>query len=369
MYKLAVLVVVLGCVTLAGATAFTPGNLAVVRIGDGSAALTSAAQPVFINEYDLSGNFVQALAMPTSVGPWGRRLTNSGTATSEGFLTRSVDGFYLTLAGYDAALGTASVAGTTSAAVNRVVGVLDLLGTIDTLTALGDAYNTNNIRSAVTTGDGRIWTSGTGSPTTSASVRFTNLGGTTSVQLSTMLTNTRVVNIYDGQLYTSSASSTYHGVSVVGIGLPDTGGQTVTLLPGFPSTSGPSPYDFYFASADTLYVADDRTPANGGGIQKWQLISGTWTLLYTLTDGVSGCRGLTGTQDSRGAVVLYATTGETTANRLVTVTDTGPGSVFTTLATAPTNQIFRGVDFTPIPEPSSLLLIVLGALGFGLRRR
>lgn len=46
---------------------FTPGNLVVVRIGDGSAALTSAGTAVFLDEYTPAGVFVQAVAMPTAV--------------------------------------------------------------------------------------------------------------------------------------------------------------------------------------------------------------------------------------------------------------------------------------------------------------
>ena len=64
---------------------------------------------------------------------------------------------------------------------------------------------------------------------------------------------------------------------------------------------------FFFADANTLYVADDRATA-AGGIQKWALAGGTWTLAYTLSPGTNvGCRGLSGTVDN-GVVTLYATT-------------------------------------------------------------
>jgi hypothetical protein len=45
--------------------------------------------------------------------------------------------------------------------------------------------------------------------------------------------------------------------------------------------------------------------------------------------------------------VIYATTAETSANRLVSITDTGAASAVTTLATSGVNQLFRGVAFTP----------------------
>lgn len=355
----------------AQAAPFTPGNLVVSRVGAGDLALSNAATPTFIEEFTLSGTFVQTIGLPTVINGNHRRFTNSGTATSEGFLTRSVDGLYLTLGGYDADVGLASVVSQTSANVNRVVARLDLNADIDTTTALTDTFSANNIRSVVSTNGTDLWLGGTGGSGNNGA-RYTTLGATTSTQLnSTNPTNLRVVNIYNGQLYTSSASGAFQGVSTVGTGLPTTSGQTITLLPGFPTTSGPSSYDYWFASDDIVYVADDRTVANGGGIQKWVYDSGTslWSLVYTLnTDLNAGARGLVGAFDDTGAPILYATTTEASNNRLVTVTDLGVASSFTTLASAGANKAFRGVDFTPIPEPGTLALLGLGALLL-IRRR
>ncbi|MBI5850490.1 MAG: hypothetical protein HZB39_05550 [Planctomycetes bacterium] len=315
----------------------TPGNLVVVRVGDGAAALSSAATRYALDELTTAGAPVQTIPMPTSASGPNRACNVAGTATSEGFLTQSDDGRYLVSTGYDAALGTASVAGTTSALVNRVVARIAMDETIDTSTALGDAYSAGNIRSATSLDGSQFWTSGS-----NGSVRYATLGGTTTTQLSTTITNVRVVNVYSGQLYTSSATGAFQGVNSVGSGLPTTSGQTITLLPGFPTASGPSAYDYFFADANTVYVADDRT-TTAGGIQKWTLSAGTWTLQYTLNPAAStGCRGLTGTV-AGGVATLFATTSTSSNNALVTVTDTGPASTFTTLATAGTNMVFRGV--------------------------
>jgi hypothetical protein len=338
--------VCLAAMSSASASSITPGNLVVVRMGDGSAALTSAATPVFLDEYTPTGSFVQTIALPTVVNGAQRQLTNSGVATSEGFLNVSVDGQYLVQAGYAAAPGTLAVVGTTSTAVPRVVARIDLNGNIDTSTALGDAYSANNIRSVTSLDGAEFWTAGTA--TTGGGVRYVaNVGATTSVGLSNTITNTRVVNIFANQLYTSSATGAFQGVSTVGSGVPTTSGQTITLLPGFPTAAGPSSYDYFLANPTTLYVADDRTTV-AGGIQKWTLSAGTWSLQYTLNPAVGvGCRGLSGIV-SGGTTTLFATTTQTSSNQVVSVTDSGSGSLFTLLTTAVSNTAFRGIRKIPI---------------------
>jgi hypothetical protein len=323
---------------------FTPGNLVVSRIGDGSAVLTSAATARFLDEFTPAGVLVQTIPLPTAPSGGNFAFTASGSATSEGFVSQSADGRYLILAGYSAVPGTLSVVSTTSAATPRVVARVALDGTVDTSTALSDAYSGNNIRSAASTNGTDLWTAGTA--TTTGGVRYTTLGATTTTQLSTTPTNTRVVNIVAGQLYTSAASGAFQGVSTVGTGLPTTSGQTTTLLNGFPVTSGPGAYDYYFADANTLYVADDRSSA-AGGIQKWVLAVGTWTLVQTLNPATNiGCRGLSGFTEG-GVTTLFATT---TNNLLVSVVDTGPSSAFTTLVTGVANTALRDVQFVRTPS-------------------
>jgi predicted extracellular nuclease len=326
---------------------FTSGNLVVYRVGDGSAGLTANATAVFLDEYaTVAGPVVQSIAMPTTASGSNKRLTASGTATTEGFITRSADSTYLVMPGYDAALGTGTITTSTSATINRVIGRVNGSGTIDTSTALTDAISGGNPRGAASTNGTDLWISGTSS---GGGIRYAALGGTTSTSLTTSPTNIRATAVFNNQLYISSASGTFLGVATVGSGTPTTSPQTTTLLPGFPTSGTHSSYQFGFANASTLYVADDGSAANGGGIQKWTLSGGTWSLAYTLLNtgaATTAVRGLT--VDGSGAnPVIYATTAVASANSLIKVIDTGAGSTATTLATASANTAFRGVAFAP----------------------
>src|SRR3954463_8764562 len=93
----------------APAAAFSPGNIVVARVGAGDVAIGAAAAPVFLDEFTPDGTLVQSVPLPTASAGNNRRLTVSGSATSEGELTRSADGRYLAIAGYDADPGTAGV--------------------------------------------------------------------------------------------------------------------------------------------------------------------------------------------------------------------------------------------------------------------
>jgi len=324
----------------------TPGNLVVARVGTGSAALSNAATAVFLDEYTQAGAFVQSVPLPTASNGAQRAFACSGTATSEGGLTQSVDGKWLVLAGYGAVPGTAAIAGTSSTSAPRVMARIALDATIDTSTALADAYSGNNVRGAATYFGGEFWTAGTASAANSPGVRFAApVGATSSLQLNATVTNVRRVDFFAGQLYCTSAAGSFFGVGTVGAGAPTGTNEVIALLPGMATATGPSPYDFWFANASTLYVADDR--ANGsGGIQKWTLAAGAWTLQYTLAPGAAvGCRGLSGFV-AGGATRLFATT---TGNQVVTTVDAGGASSFTTLVTGAANTAIRGVRFVRHP--------------------
>jgi hypothetical protein len=241
--------------------------------------------------------------------------------------------------------------------------------------------------------------------------------------------DTRNVQIYNNTLYVSidSTEGKSDNRSLIGtLGTPpatslftpttpptnDTGGPN--LIPGLGNTGGTgketitsgansngnglntglginiSPVSYFFANASTLYVADSgdtkqtsaNSPLGDGGLQKWinssPSGSGTWTLAYTLHQGLplvlntnsagtSGLYGLAG-RVSNGSVELYATNftlSDLDPTFLYGITDTlsfttasqASGESFTQLAAAPADSNFKGVSFAPTinwPTPAAI---------------
>ena len=140
----------------------TPTELWVLRVGAGSEALTNASTPAFLERLRISDGMTTGapIALPIAAAGANRPITISGTATSDGQLTRSLDRRYVVLAGYGAAPGLASVTGTTSATVPRVVARVAADGSFDSSTALGAAFSGNNVRAAASADGTAFWAAG-----------------------------------------------------------------------------------------------------------------------------------------------------------------------------------------------------------------
>jgi hypothetical protein len=337
----------------AEAADFTTGDLVVYRTGTG-AALASSGTAVFVDEYTTGGALVQSVALPTTTVGANHHLVASGSAASEGQITRSADNHYVVVTGYDAALFTTGLSGSTSASINRVVGLIDRHGAIDTSTHLSDAASGNNPRGATSDGNGNIWFAGA-----AGGLRATTVGATTSTQINATA-NVSAVEIINGQLWVSSAKTGASNsfIAKVGTGLPTTSGQTSTNIPvpGTNSTLAPNAYVLVNLASgngtlpDTVYEADNTT-----SVLKFCWNGSAYVSEGSYTTNLGGVTGLVATV-SGTTVTLYASS----PTGIYTMTDSSGigaitnGTSAATVAAPATNEAFRGIAFAPIDNPPTI---------------
>jgi len=234
------------------AQSFTPGNLVVFRIGDGTEALTNSGNTIFVDQYSPSGGLVNSTAVPDTGGG---ALILSGVSGSEGGLTRSMDRSLLVFGGYNTNRGsvTGSLSAQSGTAVPRAVATLDAFGAYQLQQSSTTLYSSNNIRGATSDGTNHFWTSG-------------NPGGTfflsppqAPVDLQLVAANTRQVKIINGTLYFSTQAGTEGIYTFEGGGLPESAANPVLVI----STGANSqPAGFAINPAlNTAYIADQRPNA------------------------------------------------------------------------------------------------------------
>jgi hypothetical protein len=429
----------------AGATnVFNTGDLVLSVYGNGAGTGTygdNQAAPIVLRDVTTSGSFVSQLVLPqasfvSANGTLNSAISGEYGSSSEGTLQLSADGSLLTIMGYGvnaatfnsaptSTYGTAALAQSTSVqggtytAVARVVAAVNAQGNVDTSTALYNFANTNNPRSVATVNGSSFYVSGQGvKGDTTQGVQYV-VDGASSGTVIYSGTDTRTASIVNGQLYVSTDSKqggtggakTSSNIAVYGASLP-TSATTPSILPGLSnsvtltsgtgngiSTSGTvslSPENFFFANSSTLYVADGGQPKAGdlgdGGLQKWSLVNGKWTLDYTLSSGLNlvantasagttGLIGLTG-EVVGGEVELFATNstkGDTDQTYLFGIDDTLSATTlpssesFAILDTAAPDTNIRGVAFAPtalaVPEPTNVALMLAGLGLFAAVRR
>lgn len=336
---------------------FGTGNIVVYRAGDGAAALTANGTPIFLDEITPAGVLVRSIALPTAVSGSNKAILANGTSTSEGAISRSLDGSFLIVGGYNGTLGAAA-SSVASATINRSIAVIDANTIIDVTTSLTDAHSAGNIRSVASTNGVNIWTLGS-----NEGIRFCTKGATTSAVVCNTNTNNRAFSINNTDIFVSHGSGTTLNRVIQVPGFPTSGTVTATGLTG--TAIGTTPTNSYNQfvmfdlsstepGLDVMYIASDAAGATG--IAKFSKVAGTWTLNGTMASATDIFRGLTGEVSITGEVSLYGTRiGVTGGQReLVLVKDLTGYNVapiatptFTLLATAATNTAFRGVAFAP----------------------
>ena len=315
--------------------------------------------------------------------------------------------------------------------IPRVVALIDPYGNVNSSTALYNVFNTNNPRSVYTDDGMKLYISGQGTGNDlTGGVFYATLGSSSATAITgatansnspppaTIAQDAQDVQIFGGQLYAAIDSKEGTGSNRDYIGTLGSAGAPPTATVGAPvrlsgfgnnggtgkltitaattngiNSSGQeinlSPVSYFFANPTTLYVADSGQPKNdsvlndsngvalgNGGLQKWVLNSGTWTLQYTLgvqnglplvsntsLAGATGLYGLTG-KVVGGDVLLYVTNyskNDLDPTFLYGFTDvlaatTNPGTSFRQLAAAPADSNFKGVAFAPAAPSGSVTI-------------
>lgn len=376
------------------------GAIAVLRIGNGSTALSNSGTTGSLFQFSTfdgqtinSGGTASTYSSGSSTaittlapGPGG--IVFSGLATSDGGLSRSRNQTTLLVGGYNFAVGTVSVVG--NSGNNKTLARVGTGGGATYQSFTANMFNNGNLRSVASTDGSQAWFAGS-----ATGILTANAAATSGTTISGTSTNNRVVGIYGGTntLFFSTAAGS-QGVYVVGDNsttpqppAPTSGSNTATRIianasannAGFWMT-GTFNQNYLGTGLDTAYLLD------GSSLRKYEFDGTNWQArgALTFTNPGGGATGtpngafITGRRSGEITTELFITldTANTNNNYLVKITDNSAfGTTLSGNATydwsvaAGGNYTFRGVDFTPVPEPAAAGLIAAGVLGVGAAAR
>ncbi|MNK00670.1 hypothetical protein D3C87_184590 [compost metagenome] len=355
--------------TLYTAQAFTAGNLVVTRYGSGA---TLPAQnttiPVFLEEFNTAGvSQATSRAMPGVAGNYGAGITNLTAGTHsfgvEALLSLSENKKYLTFASNNTEVGLA-----VSAVGSKTIAILTADGALNTTTSA----NLGVARTATVNDDlSRIYYN-----SQTQGISYVPYGTANSnVVLAAGENGYRGIAIYNGQLYASTTAVAANGsvpavakqVGKVGTGMPTSGTQTLTPLPGLPTTEIVRQFVFLSTAGNTTYDLFYGVTESGKLI-KYKLVSGNWVDRGSLN--IANVVSITGKWNTNGTTQLYCTTlnASTYASNLVKVEDfpatssTLATNAVTVIATAAANTYFKGVSFAP--ENSDITMLPMSVSSF-----
>ena len=325
-------------------------NLVAIRIGNGEQALTARGNSIFLDDFAGGSALAGTLSIPDSgptgmvaIGPNVVTLAGGGSSISGSGLSKSLNGQFLLIGGYNTNLSyTADLNASSATAVPRGIGLIDSKGRYTMVAAVTTAFGSTFWRGALADGTNNYW--GWGRAPGTYYFGFDAPAALVQGDWS----NLRSMGIFNGSIYGVSAVSGKTGVMRLP-GLPTSTNAIEVLIDSARTSSS----DCVVSPDGTIiYLADSDLSANGGGIQRWQFDGSSWALAYTLTDGLSAGAYYVAADFTGPNPVIYAVTTEAQNNRIVRIEDTGAGATGTVIADAGANQTFRGVRMGPQPGPA-----------------
>lgn len=366
-------------------TPFTSGNLLVTRF---DVTNTTAAQKYTMVEINKSnGTVVRTFDLPSTNTNGAVPITTVGTLSTDCQLTLSENGQYVTFVGYNQNEG-----GTTSnitSSIGRVVGRLSSntyykafelpdSSSTQVLTGSSDSYNGANIRSAYSLDGTQFYLAG-GSTSSSTATQggiwyFTDWNQNNPVQIH-KTPNTRAVRAKNNVLYFGgqnipAVTGSDPGL-LVGLYKLNTGMPVVATVPNNDTVKILTPRSTNFVSffftpdGQTLYILNQGTGATTKGVEKWQLVSGTWTWRYSLFSATASPRSFVidfnNNPNNADVYVLFANTIEKWTDVIANTINPSPVTATTVYTETSANAALRGLTFTPTSS-AIIMPIKLGNL-------
>lgn len=254
---------------------FKKDNLVIYRIGDansGSDINNYNACPIYLDEYNVSGDqpvLVQSVGLPVKTIGENRRIVALGKDVLAGFISRSNDGKYLVVPGYDASPGT-DILNKPANEVNRVVALIGADGKINTSSVVENTFNNNSFRSAASFDGTDLWLSG-GGGANNGGIFYLKKGEKEGVNLGGL--SFRQIKFYNGDLYASEAARIYK----IGTGKVTEGGKKFTNLTEESTIKDGT--SFVIANLDVTGTSSKQVAyflTYNNGIVKYSLIKNKW---------------------------------------------------------------------------------------------
>jgi len=321
------------CSTSASAQqTFGSGNLAVLLAA--ASANNTTVSVLELDKVTSNQTAIQTIAIPAT-GTDAIRV--SGSASSTLYAANSNDGSLFCFTGHN----SETTSGNINAVVVRAVMALDKSGTITKKTTYSGTAG-NQTRCASTIDNTNFFIGDQVGLFTNNATAADPAG------------NFRGIKAFGGTMYAFTASASLAPVGT----FASTTGATFTALPGLPLGSS-AMQDFCLISSgangtayDVLYILSARS-ATMGRIDKYSLVSGTWTPNDTVATTYGGF-GLVAEKSGTGANLYLTTgTGATVANQVLKVVDAAGYNATinisgnTSLYTATAGTILKGIAFAP----------------------